>query len=449
MSARTLSMDVDAAWRVLDALLKPIAVLDASLTIRFCNQAWRAAYGEGEAAGLGPGAAYLDGQSPVFGPGAADAEALRIGLRGERCERAASLEVQGKTRWFSTVVAPYSVGGQRFLLLQKLDVTEERRSAEALRRYHATLDAVGFAASQFLSVEGIEQGIDAALRRLGEATDVSRVYIFDMVPGEGGEWLASQRYEWVAEGIKPEIDNPELQNMPFLALGMGRWASHLSRGEPIHGLVKTFPQGERDILEPQDILSIAVVSIFVDGAFWGFMGFDECRSMRVWSSAEIDGLRAAAGLFGAAIQHQQSMVARERSLFQEQIIKLQEKALLDLSAPLIPVHEHVVVMPLIGVMNAERLGRVLEALLDGIAARRARVAILDMTGVQRLEGDAAFAFVRVTKALGLIGAEVRLSGLSPESARALVEMGADWKAIATHGTLQAAIAEALRSVRKG
>jgi PAS domain S-box-containing protein len=216
-----------------------------------------------------------------------------------------------------------------------LDVTEQRRSAAAVRRRDAILEAVSFAAVRFLETTGWEQCIAEVLRRLGTAAEVSRIYMFQNHIGEHDARLASQRYEWVASGIIPQIGNPELQELSFSALGFQRWEDLLQCGEIISGNVRAFPESERALLESHTIDSIAVVPIFVGQIWWGHIGFDQCGSERLWSAAELDALRAAAGIVGATIQREQAEATlreserRYRDLFAAARRQAQELSLLD------------------------------------------------------------------------------------------------------------------------
>ncbi|MCX7671822.1 MAG: GAF domain-containing protein, partial [Anaerolineae bacterium] len=184
-----------------------------------------------------------------------------------------------------------------------------RREEEELRRRDAILEAVGFIAERFLREDEWEESINDALARLGQAADVSRVYIFENRPGPDGEILTSQRYEWAAPGVTPQIDNPILQDFPLRAAGFARWIEELSRGNLICGHVRDFPASEHETLMLQNIVSIAVVTIFVEQQWWGFIGFDACTAERAWSAAETDALRIVASILGAAIQHQKIRAA--------------------------------------------------------------------------------------------------------------------------------------------
>ena len=100
---------------------------------------------------------------------------------------------------------------------------ERKRAEEELRRRDAVLDAVRFAAERFLGGKADwEENVRSILRRLGEAAQVSRVYIFENYVGEDGELWATQRYEWVAPDVSAQIENPQLKALPYGDAGFGR-----------------------------------------------------------------------------------------------------------------------------------------------------------------------------------------------------------------------------------
>ena len=200
------------------------------------------------------------------------------------------------------LVAEVAQGDTEFWSRQTTSATQQLAEQRTLlRRRDAILEAVGFAAGQFLQSSSFEHSIEAVLRRLGRATMVSRVYIFENADDAEG-MVTNQRYEWVAPGIEPQIDNPDLQGVPYIAAGLDRWMYTMLQGQAIFGLVRDFPAGEREVLEPQNILALAAVPIFVGAQWWGFIGFDDCVLERGWTVPEIETLKAAAGLMGAAIQ---------------------------------------------------------------------------------------------------------------------------------------------------
>lgn len=134
----------------------------------------------------------------------------------------------------------------------------------------------------------------------------------------------------------------------------------------------------------------------------------------------------------------------EQARLQQEIIDVQARMLAELSTPLIPISKEVLVMPLIGALDQTRADGVIQTLLAGISTSRARVAILDITGVPGLDTRSADAILRAAKAVRLLGAQVVLTGIRPEVAQTLVVLGADLTGIATRGTLEDGIAFAQR-----
>lgn len=124
---------------------------------------------------------------------------------------------------------------------------------------------------------------------------------------------------------------------------------------------------------------------------------------------------------------------------QQQLLREQENTLTQLSTPLIPISDAIVVMPLIGRLDAARGEQIMITLLEGVERTRARVAILDITGVGSVDAISAEMLVRVTRTAQLLGARVILTGLRPDVAIALMELGAELGRAATCATLQAGI----------
>jgi anti-anti-sigma regulatory factor len=137
----------------------------------------------------------------------------------------------------------------------------------------------------------------------------------------------------------------------------------------------------------------------------------------------------------------------ERTNLHSQIIRLQEEQLAELSTPLIPLTEQIVVMPLIGSIDAERAHRMMHTLLAGLAANRAPVAIIDITGVPVVDTHVANALIQLAQAAHLLGTEVVLTGIRAGVARSLTGLGIDLEGIATRKNLQSGIAHALKHLR--
>ncbi|HVN54129.1 MAG TPA: PAS domain S-box protein [Anaerolineaceae bacterium] len=189
------------------------------------------------------------------------------------------------------------------------DVTERRKAEvkrklteEALRRREAILKAISHASGLFLKTSDWKNCISEVLHNFGEATEVSRVYLFENQFNGSQPVTTSQRYEWTDSRASAEIDNPALQNVPLDSPGFTRLMDFLMAGQVAVALAKDYTPTERQILEPQGVLSMLEVPIFVNGQWWGFIGFDDCINAREWSEVEIETLKAAADLLSAAIQ---------------------------------------------------------------------------------------------------------------------------------------------------
>lgn len=170
-----------------------------------------------------------------------------------------------------------------------------------LLRVERLLKGVADATNYLLTMTDYSEGINEALATLGEATEVDRIYIFYIHSHPDTQSSAcSQLWEWVAEGIVSQMNNPDLYNFPFQDI-LPRIYEILSQGGAIAGNVRDFPEEEKQILEPQGIISILLVPILIKENFWGFVGFDDCHQEQNWQEIEIATLRAIAGSIGGII----------------------------------------------------------------------------------------------------------------------------------------------------
>jgi rsbT co-antagonist protein RsbR len=128
----------------------------------------------------------------------------------------------------------------------------------------------------------------------------------------------------------------------------------------------------------------------------------------------------------------------------ERIIRQQQEAIRELSTPVLQVRERLLILPIIGVIDPQRARQVTEQLLRGIRANRAKVVVIDITGVPSVDSTVANHLVQTVDASRLMGATVILTGLSSEIAQTLVTIGMDLSKMKTVGDLQGGIEEAER-----
>jgi anti-anti-sigma regulatory factor len=111
---------------------------------------------------------------------------------------------------------------------------------------------------------------------------------------------------------------------------------------------------------------------------------------------------------------------------------------------LIPVADDVLIMPVVGNIDEERAQTMLETLLSSVGNSHATIVIIDITGVHSVDTHVADGLLQMARAVRLLGARVILTGIGPHIAQAFVELGIRLDDLSTFGTLQAAIAVALR-----
>jgi anti-anti-sigma regulatory factor/HAMP domain-containing protein len=136
----------------------------------------------------------------------------------------------------------------------------------------------------------------------------------------------------------------------------------------------------------------------------------------------------------------------ERERLQQEIIAAQKQALRELSTPIIPVMDRIIVMPLIGNVDSARARDITRSLLAGIREHRAKVVILDITGVPLVDSGVASHLNKTIHAARLKGARTIVSGISDAVAETIVDLGIDWNSIETVSDLQTGLVGALDSL---
>ncbi|WP_437619503.1 substrate-binding domain-containing protein [Sorangium sp. So ce1151] len=138
---------------------------------------------------------------------------------------------------------------------------------------------------------------------------------------------------------------------------------------------------------------------------------------------------------------------KERTRELESLSRRQEAlfaTIAELSSPVVPIAPGVLVMPIVGALDAQRSGRFIESMLREIAAQKARVVIVDVTGMAAVDASAASHLAQAARAAALLGTEVVLVGIAPEAARLMVDQGLDLGDIVTRATLELGFSYALR-----
>jgi len=128
----------------------------------------------------------------------------------------------------------------------------------------------------------------------------------------------------------------------------------------------------------------------------------------------------------------------------ERVIREQQAAIRELSTPVLLVRERLLILPIIGVLDSQRARQLTEQLLRAIQTHRAKVVVIDITGVATIDLNVANHLVQTVEASRLMGASAILTGLSSGIAQALVDLGVGLGSMRTVGDLQGGLEEAER-----
>ena len=156
------------------------------------------------------------------------------------------------------------------------------------------------------NVNSFAENLFQAMAVMASAVDVDRVYIWKNHLIDG-TLHCTQVYEW-SENVTPQQDNEYTANIPYSDVAPD-WEDILSKGESINSLVRDMAAETREHLTSQGVISILVEPVFLQGNFWGFVGFDDCHKERLFNEAEEAVLRSSSLLFAHA--YQKNEISRE------------------------------------------------------------------------------------------------------------------------------------------
>ncbi len=237
----------------------------------------------------------------------------------------------GEERWVAdSAVELFGDSGLSYAAVGILQDVTDRKLIEAnLRKRESILEAITFAAEQFLKTPDWRDKIQAVLERLGREFNASHAYLFEKHEDADGNALLSMTYEWTAPGSISDLGDPHFQNMRLQSAGLERMYDILNRGEPLIGNSSLLSGVEQEYLDSIGVRSLLEMRVGVNGEHWGTIGFDDDVNDRKWTSMEVDVIRVAANVLSAAVQRQLDEDALKRELAErrraEQALKLSEE----------------------------------------------------------------------------------------------------------------------------
>jgi PAS domain S-box-containing protein len=181
------------------------------------------------------------------------------------------------------------------------DITRLKRTEENLRQRDRLLGGIARIANELVAQTELDRALAGVLGTFGEMMDADRVYIYrNSRDPETGRPLMSHIAEWTRPDVSKQVDNPNLQNRSYD--DVPDIFEPLSQGRPFSGIVEQMAPPLRSFLEALAIQSIVLVPIFSGREFWGFIGFDNCRTRQAWPEAEISLLQTGASSIGGALE---------------------------------------------------------------------------------------------------------------------------------------------------
>ncbi len=216
----------------------------------------------------------------------------------------------GSWRWMhdETTLVRDAAGAPLELVGSRIDITQRKELEETLKRRDAILNAVAYGSTRFLrageesSEAQWQLAVEAVLAHLGEATGVSRIWIAQNSRASGADVTMRLVHRWMLPEFPVAKEDPLFkQDLSYQREGVGVEALRLRRGEVLQLRARDMPEMVRARLERLHIRSQLLAPIMLGSEWWGFMAFDDCVGERLWTETELEALRAAANLFGAAV----------------------------------------------------------------------------------------------------------------------------------------------------
>ncbi len=215
----------------------------------------------------------------------------------------------------SSLIGLVSTWVQRSLLKAEDVKNRARRrslqSLEELEYNQKLLKAIAEMNRIILSNPNLDKSISRALRIVGEAAGVDRVYMMEHhIEAETGDVIASEQFDWARTGIESHRNDPLFEQLSYRRLGFSHWYERFKEGKEILGFVHSMSSAESAFLRTFQVRSIFCCPILFNKHCWGYMALEDCRNERSWTEEQRAIIAASARNLGAAIKRKQEEDAR-------------------------------------------------------------------------------------------------------------------------------------------
>jgi len=195
------------------------------------------------------------------------------------------------------------------LIGSSIDITEERLNKLQLQQNLKQQELLSEVSLGLNSLTDFDSRINFVLNQIGKHMNVSRVYVFENTENSA---YCSNTYEWCNKNVIPQIN--ELQNIPYEIIPSFK-PLLVEHGFIYSDDISLLPDDLKAVLEPQDIKSLIIYPLYVNGFYYGYIGFDECFTHKKWSKLELELLKTISGIVSNAFERdisQKVLIASEK-----------------------------------------------------------------------------------------------------------------------------------------
>lgn len=215
--------------------------------------------------------------------------------------------LSGKTTPVEVTIFIKKFKGKEYIFATSKDITNFLNTEIQLERREQMLKAIANSTKTLSFGLDFYDSISKSLSIIGDAVKVDRTYLFEFHNGPKDEKLFSQRLEWNSGLAVPQINNPELQNLPVKMFEEFMYSMH--QNIPFQAIVSELPDASltKTTLTSQGILTVLIMPIYHKRRLWGMVGYDDCQQKRIWNYAEISILSTFSSNISLSIERQESL----------------------------------------------------------------------------------------------------------------------------------------------